>query len=107
MNTFRKHRNKFLVALLLGILLLTFVVWFVWQPAVSFSKLNQLTVGMTTNQVQQIIGKPLLDDRNSGGKRGKLEFLWYYENPIHWRVVYIYFDAQSHFTGFNTSSVGL
>ena len=107
MNILQRHRNKFFITCLVGVFFLTFGGWFVWQPAVAFSKLNQLSVGMTTNQVQQIIGRPLLDDRNSGGKGGKLEFLWYYESPIHRRVVYLYFDAQSHYTGFNISSVGL
>lgn len=104
MSVIQRHR-KLAVVMFVGVILFAVASWFIWQPAVSFSKLNQLSVGMTTNQVQRFVGMPLLSDKNAGGKTSK-DFFWYYEN-FHWRVVYVHFDENGAYKNYSISSTRL
>jgi hypothetical protein len=88
-------------------LFLALVVYEVgWAPPLSTSKLNKISVGMTTNQVEQLLGSPTVDTRSAANNPPKpFNFYWYYERPFHWQHVWIYFDEQQRVSQYKVNSV--
>ena len=95
----RHKRNtamRILIAFWAVLALLAFVISAVSFPPVSQSKIKRLNLGMSTNQVQTVLGTPSLAVTATDGSR-----LWEY-NRFSWRTFSAHFDASGHLVAFET-----
>lgn len=77
-----------------------------WGAPVASSKLERLSVGMSTNQIEQILGKPTVDLRKASNYNPSENFYWWYEYPFHRLSLWVWFDEHHHYAGYKLSSVG-
>lgn len=68
--------------LVVGFALLATLMWRFDQPPFDLAKLGDLRVGMTPEQVREVLGPPtsIFDDG------------WSYSGFLSWPIVYVYFD---------------
>lgn len=77
------------IILLVAVAIISFGAWSCNSPAVDLGALNQLQVGMTKPQVQEILGEP--DEETSSLNTPGSH--WWYKNPLKWYALRIDFTA--------------
>jgi hypothetical protein len=71
------------------VVLLTVLVWRFDQPPFDLAILGDLRMGMTPEQVRQVLGSPSSTNDRS----------WAYSGWMSWPIVYIDFDESGQFSG--------
>jgi hypothetical protein len=110
MSGLKKRSKSFLAGVVVCALLMFlsfFAYVFLYESPVPSSKLKELSVGMTANQVSQILGSPTDDLGRVSNGNGIITHSWEYERSFHMLTVWVFFDDQDHLTHFKIEEGGM
>jgi outer membrane protein assembly factor BamE (lipoprotein component of BamABCDE complex) len=86
-----KLSNLVVTTALIVFLFIAYALWSFNQPPVRLEKLQQLSEGMTPQQVQALLGEPTSKIASQSGSS------WAYSKPLGWSIVYVHFDERDRF----------